>query len=62
MNYVRYFLMASFQLLKSKGQGVIPAIDRDSVQKMLFPLPPLAEQKRIVALLEELLPMCERLK
>jgi type I restriction enzyme S subunit len=32
------------------------------IQNMLIPLPPLAEQKRIVAKLEEILPLCERLK
>ena len=34
----------------------------NSLRSMLLPLPPLAEQKRIVARLEELLPLCERLK
>ena len=60
MKYVRYFLMASFQVLKSKGQGVIPGIDRKSVLQMLFPLPPLPEQHRIVAKIEELLPLIDR--
>ena len=32
------------------------------IQNMIIPLSPLAEQKRIVAKLEELLPLCERLK
>jgi type I restriction enzyme S subunit len=33
-----------------------------SLDKVIVPLPPLAEQKRIVAKLEEILPLCERLK
>ena len=33
-----------------------------TVKALLFPLPPLPEQKRIVAKLEQLLPLCERLK
>jgi type I restriction enzyme S subunit len=62
MNYIRYYLMSNIALIRGKGQGVIPGIDRGSVLNMAFPLPPLAEQKRIVAKLEELLPLCERLK
>ena len=46
--YVRLFLQANFEKIKSKGQGVIPGIDRNSVMNMLFPIPPLAEQKCIV--------------
>ena len=62
MAYIRYFLQANIQFIKSKGQGVIPGIDRATVLGMAFPIPPLAEQKRIVAKIEELLPLCERLK
>ena len=54
MLYIRLFLQASFEYIKSKGQGVIPGIDRNSVMNMLFPIPPLAEQKRIVEKQREL--------
>lgn len=39
-----------------------PNLAAKDVEKYLIPLPPLAEQKRIVAKIEELLPLCERLK
>ena len=37
-------------------------LSANTVKALLFPLPPLAEQKRIVAKLEELLPLCDKLK
>lgn len=40
----------------------VPHISPGQVGNVAIPLPPLAEQKRIVAKLEELLPLCERLK
>ena len=61
MQYVKLFLDSSFDLLKAKGQGVIPGIDRTSVLHLLFPLPPLAEQHRIVQRIEELLPLVKGL-
>ena len=54
MRYIRLFLQANFDKIKSKGQGVIPGIDRSSVMNLLFPIPPLAEQRRIVEKQREL--------
>ncbi len=61
MDYLKCFLAANFDILKSRGQGVIPGIDRNSVLSLLFPLPPLSEQKRIVLKISQLLPLCNSL-
>lgn len=45
----------------SKGD-TIKHLVQNALYAMWIPLPPLAEQKRIVAKLEEILPLCERLK
>ena len=44
-----------------KGTG-ITRITLKQIEPLLIPIPPLAEQKRIVSRLEEFLPLCERLK
>lgn len=54
MHYVRLFLQANFDKIKSKGQGVIPGIDRNSIMNLLFPIPPVLEQRRIIEKQQEL--------
>ena len=63
--YARYFLISPFAdgIVNSASYGVkMPRVSTDTMTSLCFPLPPLAEQKRIVAKIEELLPLCEKLK
>ncbi|MBR1912201.1 MAG: restriction endonuclease subunit S [Treponema sp.] len=59
--YMKYFITTQINNLKSKAKSMIPGIARDDVVKLTIPLPPLAEQKRIVAAIEKMLPLCEKL-
>ena len=64
-NYIYYALKSPF--VKSQCDSMATGTAQKTVglkalRNLVIPFPPLAEQKRIVARLEELLPLCERLK
>ena len=48
------------QMLGKTVETARPNISLGSVENLLIPLPPLAEQRRIVAKIEELMPLVER--
>lgn len=66
--YVPYFLLYFDFVLKrdarssSKGSAIKNIPPFEVLKNYLVPLPPLDEQKRIVKRVEEILPLCERLK
>lgn len=63
--YVLYYLRSTIgysELTKYKKATAQDSISIDAIRNVIIAIPPLAEQKRIVAKLEELLPLCEKLK
>lgn len=62
IEYVYWFLYREQYIMKKNASGGVQSfISLKVFRNYLFPLPPLEEQKRIVAKLEEVLPYCEQL-
>ena len=62
--YIMYLLNSPYviDIKKKTATGdIIVHISNDKIANFVIPLPPLAEQKRIVAKLEQILPLCDEL-
>ncbi len=63
--YLYWMLSSGYAYSQFCGKvsgAVVKNLNSDKVANSVFPLPPLLEQRRIVAKLEEIIPLCERLK
>ena len=55
LKYIKYVITYFLNEVTSQANGLIPGIARDVLLSHIIPLPPLSEQKRIVAKIEELM-------
>ena len=62
LNFIKIVLDNHIKHLKSVAKSMIPGINRDDVLSCLIPLPPLAEQHRIVEAIETALAKLDKLK
>ena len=51
--YLKYYLMSITKFLVNNAKSMIPGIDRKTVLGMAIPIPPFAEQRRIVSKLNQ---------
>ena len=61
--YVRLFIWRLRESIIAMGRGIaFPSVSRQQIEGLPVPLPPLAEQHRIVAKVDELMALCDRLE
>lgn len=64
-NYLRWYLKSPFFISYADGSTYgmnLPRLGTDSAREALFPFPPLEEQSRIVAKVDELMALCDHLE
>ncbi|WP_288942914.1 restriction endonuclease subunit S [uncultured Roseovarius sp.] len=61
--FIRLFLWKSREDIIGMGRGIaFPSVSKKQLEQLAIPLPPLAEQHRIVAKVDELMALCDRLE
>ena len=61
--FIRLFLWKAREDIISMGRGIaFPSISKNQLENLAIPLPPLAEQHRIVAKVDELMALCDQLE
>ncbi|MFA0195671.1 restriction endonuclease subunit S [Vibrio artabrorum] len=62
-NYLNYFLKYAAEIMKKQSAGgVQPFVSLGKLRGFVMPTPPLAEQHRIVAKVDELMTLCDQLE
>ena len=61
--YIKYYFVKIYEEIRSLAEGAAqPNLNVGKIKETLIPLPPLAEQHRIVAKIDQLMTLCEELE